>query len=264
MEAKNMRTDNTTNNANSNKNDDNNNPTYYSFAIPASEPVADPRAAGQTKDAPGIEANTRCVLGDVTNSIRELDCRMHLKALLPPELASVTSDEVALSFVRSVVIATKFDADQRGQAFVAPPWAQQHYADLSREVREITAAATADLAREVRENAAATADLARENKEVAAVTTMTNLTLVGINIKLRNIETRYRNSLTKLNDETLTPMVNDAGESPNRFPKSRLAFHNLGNQEVEDLLQFYGLNIVSGELPAPRRLRLLEFVGIAA
>ena len=101
-------------------------------------------------------------------------------------------------------------------------------------------------------------DLARQARDGGAVS---NLTVQGI----ENLESRCRNMLIHDRDQTLIPLVNNAGAAPDHFPRCRLAFQALGNQEVEDLLQFYDLTIVKGgDNHAARRRCLFQFVGIAA
>jgi hypothetical protein len=73
-------------------------------------------------DAPGIQANTRCDFDDVKNSIRELHCRELLHAVPPTELTAISSDEFALSFVRTTNVAVKYHAEQHGD--IVPWWAQ--------------------------------------------------------------------------------------------------------------------------------------------
>jgi hypothetical protein len=274
---------------------------FYGLAFPASKPVADAWAAARTMDAPGIEANVRCVFADVKNGIRELKSREQLRAVPPTELAPITSDEFASTFVRTTNVAVKYHADQHGD--IVPYWAQ----DVLEQVRHTSARIDAltivvrkmdtqgnamavevkawagiidALTKEVKAGAIQVDALSKEMKLTAATTDkrfnvltakVTNLTdtvetikssLQGMNIKFSNSEARRMNSLATISDDPLIPLVNDAGASPNDFPATRSEFYTLTDDAVAELLEFYGLQFTLGEPRDITQRRLCHFIGM--
>ena len=116
-----------------------NNP-FYRIRIPASKPLADPRAAKLALDAGEIEANTRCTLQDLTRCIREVERRQLLKTL--PDSMIVTDDEIAESIVR--------------QTFVTVELSLYYYGHQMPGARDNTAAQVPALTNQGKETAAET------------------------------------------------------------------------------------------------------------
>ena len=156
----------------------------YGFPIHATEPLADARAARfVVTDAPAIAADARCVLGDLSNSIREVNNRIFLKAQ-PPELVTVTSDEVSSSLLRQFVVTSKLAAVHHGEIAGAPIWAQV----LFDQGRDNAARATAQI--------------------------------TAINNKLANIDARHRNAQANVAQDLVISLVAGDGAIPDDFPPS--------------------------------------------
>jgi hypothetical protein len=233
----------------------------YAFAIPSTAPVANAVVAARLKDAPAIEANAPCVLQDLTNALREVKYREHAKNTLEED-EEMTSDEFALSFVRSTFLACELGTKHYGVLAGAPAWAQQLFEQGQRTAAQgrETAAAVADLTNQMREGAAhgrETADV------VAAFREESRASFASMGISLANIEARYQNTLASRSlGHQLVPLSDDQGNFPPDFPQRVPEFLNISNQQVLTLLRFYGLAIVRREPANARRRRLHQFLGI--
>ena len=212
----------------------------YGFPIHATEPLADARAARfVVTDAPAIAADARCVLGDLSNSIREVNNRIFLKAQ-PPELVTVTSDEVSSSVMRQFVVTSKLAAVHHGEIAGAPIWAQllvDQGRDTAAQVAALTiqgrdtAAEVAALTIQVRDTAAQVAALTIQGRDTAAQ--VAALTIQGrdnaaqataqiatINNRLANIDARHRNAQANVAQDLVISLVAGDGAIPDDFPPS--------------------------------------------
>jgi hypothetical protein len=240
----------------------------YGFPIHATEPLADARAARfVVTDAPAIAADERVVLGDLSNSIREVNNRIFLKAQ-PPELVTVTSDEVSSSVMRQFVVTSKLAAVHHGEIAGAPIWAQllvDQGRDTAAQVAALTiqgrdtAAEVAALTIQVRDTAAQVAALTIQGRDNAAQATAQ---IATINNRLANIDARHRNAQANVAQDLVIPLVAADGAIPDGFPPSLSDFHDLSNAEVMNLLQFYDIRFRPRDSQNSRRRRLHQFLGI--